>query len=142
MLRNNSWRYIFAQCLTLLPIAAAVLILCITSILSMSALAAKWQIRDYAVYALCGLPWKSCIRIHASEMLISTFAAYILTWIGMIFCRPLYEDTVIRIGLLQILSGVFVMAFCMLAAHILPRQLFRRSSLKKFCRITNKDGSL
>ena len=130
ILRHNSWRYIFSQCVTLLPVAAAVLILCITSILSMSALAAKRQIRDYAVYALCGLPWKSCIRIHAGEMLISTFAAYILTWIGMILCRPLYEDTVMRIGLPQILSGIFVMAFCMLAALILPRQLFRRSSVK------------
>lgn len=129
-LRRNSWRYIFAQCLTLLPVVTAVLILCITSILSMSALAAKRQIRDYAVYALCGLPWKFCIKIHAFEMLISAFAAYLLTWVGMILCRPLYEDTVLRIGLPQIITGLFVMAFCMLTARILPRQLFRRSSLK------------
>ena len=130
MLRHNTWRYIFAQFLTLLPVAAAVLILAVTSILSMSALAAKRQLRDYAVYALCGLPWKRCLRIHAAEMMLSNATAFVLTWVGMFVCKPLYENTVLRIGISQILSGVVVMLFCLVTALILPRQLFHRNSLK------------
>lgn len=130
VLRRDSLRYIFGQCLTLLPVVICALILTLTSILSMSALAAKRQLRSYAVYAVCGLPWTHCLRLHAAETLLSASAAFAVTFFVQILFPPLLHSTVLRLGIWQFIGGFLITIFFVFSSVLLPNQLFRGNTLR------------
>lgn len=54
-MKSNSLDYIFEQIYTLFPIMICVLILTLVGAVSINALSAKKQLRNYAVYYICGL---------------------------------------------------------------------------------------
>ena len=69
-INENSMNYIYDKALKLLPILIIVILLEFTSCISSSALATKRRLRDYAIYYICGLKWKSCILINLLQSLI------------------------------------------------------------------------
>ena len=129
-IRECTESYIYEQCAALFPIAVSVLILSLTSLFSMSALASKRQLRDYAVYATCGLPWNKCAWIQAGEIMIAGTAALVITWGLLLFWNPISSITVVRLGWQQFISSIGVMLFCFLTAMVIPLRLIRKHSAK------------
>ena len=121
-MRKNSFEYIFAQIYDLIPIFICVFILTLVGAISTSALSAKNQLKNYAVYYICGLKWRQCAKINFFSALISVTISLVLS-IGGIFTAKavgLLKETVIETGGWQIFGCIVIMAVYVLLSMILP----------------------
>ena len=128
--RYHSQKYIYEQVISLLPIALSVVILSLISIICMSALLVKRQLRDYAVYSICGLAWKQCAIIQLYELFICATSSSFIVWLGLLFLKPFYQNTVITIGVWQLLISIIIALLCLIVAMMLPLQLLRKKTPK------------
>lgn len=64
IMKENSFEYIFSQIYNLMPIFICVFILTLVGAISTSALSAKRQLKNYAVYYICGLKWRQCAAVN------------------------------------------------------------------------------
>lgn len=126
-LRERSISYIYESVKLFFPIILSVLILVMTSIISMSALFTKRQLRNYAVYYICGARWKRCLLISQFSTFLIVISALLVSIAGIIAFRPLLFETVVKIGQLQlatcgILSVIFLLVSMIMPVHILRTQ--------------------
>lgn len=121
-MKKNSLDYIFQQIYILLPILICILILTLVSAISVSALSAKRQLKNYAVYYICGLKWKQCALINFYSALISVLVSFVLSIISIIviIITDSFGETVIELGMWQILSCILIMTIYVLLSVLLP----------------------
>jgi len=121
-MKKNSLDYIFQQIYILLPILICILILTLVSAISVSALSAKRQLKNYAVYYICGLKWKQCALINFYSSLISVLISFVLSIISIIviIITDSFGETVIELGMWQILSCILIMTIYVLLSVLLP----------------------
>jgi hypothetical protein len=66
-----------------LPILLSVLVLSLLAIVSAGVISVKKQLHNYAIYHICGLPWKQCVFISMGYSASSCLAALLISWLGM-----------------------------------------------------------
>lgn len=121
-LKKNSLKYIFSQIYNLIPIFICVLILTLVGAISTSALLAKQQLHNYAVYYICGLKWKQCAIVNCWSSFICVMISFITSIIAMVILKTsgILGETVIEIGIGE-LSGCLVLIIIYVAlSNILP----------------------
>lgn len=124
-MKDNSLDYIFEQIYTLLPILICVLILTLVGAMSISALAAKKQLRNYAVYYICGLKWKQCGWINCYSSFICAFSSFFLSIIITVIIKrtEILGETVIEIDFWQIIGCFITVLIYILLSMLLPLKI-------------------
>jgi len=129
-MKKNSLEYIFSQLYNLMPIFICVLILTLVGAVSTSALSAKRQLKNYAVYYICGLKWRQCATVNFFSSLTCVLISFALS-IGSAFIAKttgLLGGTVIELGWWQILGCFAVIIIYMLLSIILPLNIIGSST--------------
>ncbi|MCD7811701.1 MAG: hypothetical protein LUG91_07620 [Ruminococcus sp.] len=132
-MKSNSMDFIFSQLYTLFPILVCILILTLVGAISTSALSAKRQLRNYAVYYICGLKWKQCAVINLFSSLICILISFALSIIAAFIAKAtgILGDTVISLGVWQILGCVVIMIIYVLFSIILPLNIIGNNTPNK-----------
>ncbi len=82
-MNSNSRAYLREQLLRLLPIVIVLMILVVVSSVSVSAIAARRRLRDYAKYYVLGLRWGQCAMVNLFQSLTVAAAALIISVAAM-----------------------------------------------------------
>lgn len=133
IIKEGSLDYIFSQIYNLMPIFICVFILTLVGAISTSALSAKRQLRNYAVYYICGLKWKQCAVINLFSSLICILISFALSIIAAFIAKAtgILGDTVISLGVWQILGCVVIMIIYVLFSIILPLNIIGNNTPNK-----------
>ena len=109
---ENSTDYVYQQLYTLLPIAVCIFILTIISTVSVSAIYTKRQLRNYAIFYICGARWRICALRSLKNSAITCGIASILAAAVLIVGKlTFFKETVISFGWwhLAVCAGVIVL---------------------------------
>lgn len=77
-INENSKEYLYAEIKSLLPIIIVLFIMAAVGSISSSAISTRRRLRDYAIYSVCGLPWRSCAVINLLQSVIIVFLSVLL----------------------------------------------------------------
>ncbi len=129
-IKNNSIDYIFSQIYTLFPILICVLILTLVGAVSVSALSTKRQLKNYAVYYICGLKWRQCAGVNFFSALISISLSFGLSIVSVAMVKSigLLGNTVIQFGVWQILSCIMIMTIYIILSVVLPISIIGKNT--------------
>ena len=112
VVRKNSMKYIYAQMYTLFPIALCIFILTVISTVSISAIYTKRQLRNYAIFYICGARWRTCaLRSLKNSAITCGIAAAISALVLIVGKLTFLKETVISFGLwhLAVCAGVIIL---------------------------------
>lgn len=132
-LDDNTKRYIWDQLNEFLPIFIAFLVLAVISVVCISAIVTRTQLRNYAIYYLLGLEWKDCAKIQIYQQIILQILSFLCVVVGLaIMCiTNKTGNTLLEFGFEQISACVIYMAICVLCSGILPLIIIKRNSPKE-----------
>lgn len=121
-MKENSLEYIFSQIYDLMPIFICVLTLTLVGAVSTSALSAKRQLKNYAVYYICGSKWKQCALVNFWSSFISVMSSFVLSIGGIFIAKALgiLGNTVIEFGIWQMSGCAVIIVIYILLSIILP----------------------
>ena len=121
-MKENTYKMIRSKIVFLLPIIIGVLLFVIVTTICMSAINAKKQLRSYGIYYTCGSRWRQCILISAFSSLITEVIACILSALVLVLAQSfgLLEETVIELGLWQVVACVAVLVLNLITSVIMP----------------------
>jgi hypothetical protein len=129
-MKRNSIGVITEQLYILLPIAISVFVLTTVSGVSISALSAKKQLRNYAVFYICGLKWRQCAAINFVSSFVVVGISFAVTIAGILVFKntELLSSSVIEIAPVQLLFCLAIFMLYLLIAMILPVRIINGSS--------------
>lgn len=130
IMKANSFEYIFSQIYNLMPIFVCVFILTLVGAISTSALSAKRQLKNYAVYYICGLRWRQCALINFFSSLTCALISFVLS-ISAAFIAKVFGilgETVIELGIWQLLGCAIIILLYILLSMILPISIIGKNS--------------
>lgn len=130
IMKANSFEYIFSQIYNLMPIFVCVFILTLVGAISTSALSAKRQLKNYAVYYICGLKWRQCALINFFSSLTCAFISFVLSISAAFIAKAtgILGETVIELGLWQLLGCAIIILLYILLSMILPISIIGKNS--------------
>lgn len=130
IMKENSFEYIFSQIYNLMPIFICVFILTLVGAISTSALSAKRQLKNYAVYYICGLRWRQCALINFFSSLTCALISFVLS-ISAAFIAKVFGilgETVIELGIWQLSGCAIIILLYILLSMILPISIIGKNS--------------
>ena len=121
-IKQNSLMDVKKDLIFLTPIVFGVLIFTVVTVICMSAINAKKQLRSYGIYYTCGSRWRQCIMISAFSSLITEVIACILSALVLVLVQSfgLLSETVIEFGLWQAVACVAVLVLNLITSVIMP----------------------
>lgn len=128
VMKQNNYLYLKSQILKIFPLCICVFILTIMTAISVRAILAKLQMRTYAIYNLCGLSKSKCIRINLLSAAISCCISLGICIGGISIANyiGLMEQTLIRIGVWQMIVSMLLIFFILSVSSILSRFLINK----------------
>jgi len=129
-MKANSMNYIFSQIYTIFPILICILMLTLVSAVSVSALSAKNQLKNYAIYYICGLKWKQCSMINFYSSLVSVILSFIMSILLILVIKltGVMEETIIDFGIWQFISCMLIMMLYIILSVILPISIIGKNT--------------
>lgn len=129
-MKMDSLRYIFSQIYDLFPIFICVIILTFIGSISTSALSTKRQLKNYAIYYMCGLKWKLCATVNACSSAICAAISFVISIVLTIIIKLIgvFGETVITIGLWQILGCSILVIVYIVLSMIFPLRIIGKNS--------------
>lgn len=130
---GNNKIYLYQQLYQLLPIAIVLLVLVMVGSISSSALATRKRLHNYAVYSICGLPWKHCVWINMLQSLVMCACSLAVSAIcvGIITLTPLRNVISIVWSPYLLLSGLGIILFYLLISMLMPLVIIGRNTPKQ-----------
>ncbi|GHU52683.1 hypothetical protein FACS1894132_02890 [Clostridia bacterium] len=128
-IQTASLKNIYSQLYNLLPIIIMSFMLTLISTICVSAISVKKQLRNFAVYYICGLKWKQCSIINLINSLIILVISIAFSSVSIAFINNfgLLKNTVIDLGFWQLLTCVIIGTVNCLIAFILPVIIVRNT---------------
>lgn len=129
--RQNSTAVIKEKLYGILPVFFSAFILVIISGMCNFAISIKEHMREYTIFAICGMPWKNSMLICFFKALILTIASMILGVAAVFFLlkKEIIRDTTIEIGIIPLLACVGVGLLYILVSTIMPYALVKGTNL-------------
>ena len=129
-MKNNSLKYIFSQIYDLMPIFTCILILTLVGTVSTSALSAKHQRRNYAIYYICGLKWRQCSLVNLFSSLICITISFVISLVLTLVATKtdIMSGTVIELGIWQLLGCLAIALIYVLLSVMLPISIVGRNT--------------
>ena len=132
VIRKNSMKYIYAQMYTLFPIAVCIFILTIISTVSISAIYTKRQLRNYAIFYICGARWRTCALRSLKNSAITCGIASILAAAVLIVGKlTFFKETVISFGWWHFGVCAGVIALYLALSMIMPLMIIGSNQPKE-----------
>lgn len=122
LINKNSKSYLRDELLKLLPIVIMLLILVIVSSVSISAIATRRRLKDYAKYYVLGLQWKQCAVVNLFQALITGTAALLIS-ISALFAvslTPLSQTITIIVNSWLVFTLLGILALYLIFSMIMP----------------------
>ena len=129
-MKKNSLEYIFSQIYNLMPILVCIFILTLVGAVSTSALSAKRQLKNYAVYYICGLKWRQCAAVNFFSSLTCALISFVLSISAAFIAKTtgILGKTVIELGLWQLSGCIVIILLYVLLSMILPISIIGKNS--------------
>ncbi len=119
--KENSLSYIYQQMYTLFPIAVCIFILTVISTVSISAIYTKRQLRNYAIFYICGARWRTCaLRSLKNSAITCGIAAAISALVLIVGKLTLLKETVISFGVWHLAVCALVIVLYLALSMIMP----------------------
>lgn len=130
---KNSMSKIFSYLTDLLPIIIVLLIMITVSGISSSALAARREMKSFAIFYITGLQWKHCglIGLIGSSILALFSAILSVAAILIIKSTAIGTDITILFRWQTVLCAVAIIAFFILISMIMPLIMLSRTTPKQ-----------
>ncbi len=133
-LQPGNRRYLLRQLYDQFPVILVLLILTCVSCMSSSALTTRSRLRDYAVFYVCGLRWKQCVRLSLMQALLCCVVSFCAAAVilNTIRVTPLADrfyvawsaESILGIG---VISVVYLIASMLMPLHLIghntPKQI-------------------
>ena len=130
-IHKNSMEYIYKQMYTLFPIALCIFILTVISAVSINAIYTKRQLRNYAIFYICGARWRTCalksLKDSAITCAVASALCAIILFIGK---QSFLKETVISFGIWHAVICVAVIALYLILSMIMPIAIIGSSQPK------------
>jgi hypothetical protein len=129
-MKENSLKYIFSQIYDLIPVCICIIILTLVGAISTSALSAKYQLKNYSIYYICGLRWKQCSYVNLFSSLICVIISFVVSIAFTIIASKtaILGNTVIEIGIWQIFGCIILSLLYMFLSLLLPISIIGRNT--------------
>lgn len=129
-MKENSLKYIFSQIYDLIPVCICIIILTLVGAISTSALSAKYQLKNYSIYYICGLRWKQCSYVNLFSSLICVIISFVVSVVFTIIASKtsILGNTVIEIGFWQIFGCIILSLLYMFLSLLLPISIIGRNT--------------
>ncbi len=129
---ENSKEYIWNQLNELIPVFIGILFLVFVSLICISAIIARAQLRNYAIYYLVGLKWKDCIRIQIIQQILLQFTAFVIAVTGILITewKGVLDNTVVKLGVYEVGICIIYILVCVVISAILPYKIIRENTPK------------
>ncbi len=128
---ENSLNYIYEQMYTLFPIALCIFILTVISAVSINAIYTKRQLRNYAIFYICGARWKTCalksLKDSAITCAVASALCALILFIGK---QSFLKETVISFGIWHAVVCLGVIALYLILSMIMPIAIIGSSQPK------------
>ncbi len=132
VIHENSMQVIFEQMYTLFPIAVCIFILTIISTVSISAIYTKRQLRNYAIFYICGARWRTCALRSLKNSAITCGIASILAAVVLIIGKlTLLKETVISFGIWHFAVCALVIILYLALSMIMPLMIIGSNQPKE-----------
>ncbi len=130
---KNSEKLVYNQVYLLLPIIICVFLITAISVISVNAITVRRQLKNYAIYNICGLSWKKCCLINLLSSIIMCLIAIIMMVISVVLTKYIsfFSQTVIDFGIIQVLSCVFLIVVYLILAMIMPIIVMKNNTSKE-----------
>lgn len=120
-LNSNSKEYLRGELFKMMPVIVILLILVVISAVSVSAIAARRRLKDYAKYYVLGLQWKQCAIVNflqalttaAAALIISAAALFVIRFTGLSDVITIIINTRLAAALLGIFALYLVFSMIM-----------------------------
>lgn len=121
-MKSQTMKHIYERIYDLLPIFVCLLVITLVSATSTAALSAKRQLKNYAVFFICGLKWKQCALINMCSSLICALLSLVIGVCGasVLILKGVFSETVISLGIWQIIGCISAAAIYIIISAILP----------------------
>lgn len=131
-LNENSKAYLRSELLKLLPIVIMLLILVVVSSVSVSAIATRRRLKDYAKYYVLGLQWKQCAVVNLFQALITGTAALVISIAALfvISLTPISQTITIIFNAGLVLSLLAILALYLVFSMIMPLLMLKSTTPK------------
>lgn len=134
-LMSQSRRYLSERIYELLPLIVILGIMAFVGSISTSALSTRQQLRDSAVFALCGLPFGRSVVIGAIQSLMCLAVSGAVSAAAVATLRQLYPDRLYALPDARVLWGTGAIALMFMAVSlIMPVIILYRSSVRELLR--------
>ena len=132
-LKEGSISYILEELHDYFPVFLCILIFVLVAVISINTITVKKQMHNYAIYYVCGLPWKACARISLLKSCMMSGAALFITIIGICANELLgyYTQKILYFGYLQAIVCLIIFIIYVLIAWGIPLRIIQNTSAKQ-----------
>lgn len=132
-LNKNSINYFKTEIYNYLPIIIVVLIMTCVSSISITALSTRQRLKDYGIYYVCGLKWKSCCIVNLFYSLIITVSSVFCATVLMIFSKyiPKLDQTVISWNIWVFISVLLISILFIIGSMTMPLIIIGKNTPKE-----------
>lgn len=132
-LKEGSISYILEELHDYFPVFLCILIFVLVAVISINTITVKKQMHNYAIYYVCGLPWRACARISLLKSCMMSGAALFITAFGIYSNEILgyFSQKILYLGWLQAFVCLLIMAIYVTIAWIIPLHLIQKTSAKQ-----------
>lgn len=131
-MNEKSLDYLRDELLKLIPVIVVLLILVVVSSISVSAIATRKRLKDYAKYYVLGLQWKQCAAVNLFQALITGAAALVISIAALfvISLTPLSETITIIVNSWLVFALLGIFALYLVFSMIMPLLMLRSTTPK------------
>ncbi len=133
LMNEKSLQYVLQELHDYLPVFVCVFIFVLIAAVSAGTIMVKKQLRNYAIYYLCGLPWKFCALISLGVSAIITGISLGMVVLSMVLVKDLgiAANTAMHLGEIQFLAcGIMILCY-LICAWAIPLRIVQKTSVKK-----------
>jgi len=136
VMRHNNFEYFVGKILQYLPALFGFIIFTILNQISIRAITAKMQLRNYAIFNVCGMTKKECILVSLVSAGILSFLAFLFSLGGVFAFKtvPVSQNLVLDISYWQMLCCFTMIFIDLLLSSILPNTIIRNLTPKEILR--------
>lgn len=132
-MKKKSWDYILSEYYQYLPVLICLFVFVVIAAISANVITVKRQLRNYAIYYICGLSWKKCACISLFVGMFGAGLAFLLATAGVAVVQVggLVKNTALQLGSWQLIGCVVAAAGYILLSWSVPLGIVRKTSAKE-----------
>lgn len=130
---RKSIEYVTKELHDYLPVFISIIVFLLIAAVSANVITTKKQLKNYAIYYTCGLPWKRCARVSLHIAVLTVLISMVMIFVSM-FALDISGSSVnngIELGLWQLLTMLVIGGIYVLLAWAIPLSIVRRASAKE-----------